>query len=378
MRSDLQKLRAISMDDFLCTLLETIIIEDDCKKLDPWTFSEFPPTNASYDIWPRNDMGTVITSEIAIVGLTTILRERKLCPKTIRIRDYRIAQVNLHLSPEMTHVRDLVKDSVQGTSDPGSVAAVARNLVDGAHLAMKSLIIRSASMPLPRSSVIHSSRFKDGLETAVLGEPKISEAVIELSPEYQGRETDFSMLRSAELLLGLEATSYWLEHLFYKATTLSVLALSIKSPWGPCLNAKNVVPRLTDFSLSHTTISAAEILAMIISSKESLKDIRFRQVTLHDGSTWHELLSFIASEQRALSSFSLAVLRENAKGHMAIDFKDMRNDSVIEEYLPGLSLIEKGSSHNRRITTLSYDGPNAGSVLGIISRHAQTGTCNES
>lgn len=373
MRSDLEKLRSISVDNHLRVLLETIIIEDDCKELDPWASSELHLVSSSYDIWPRNNAGKGITSDVGVVDLTTMLREKLLSPKTIKIRDYKIAHVNFQFSPEMVCLGDLMKETARDTTDALSVAGLARDVIHGANLAVTSLAIHSASLPLAENSVIHSTSINDRSETSVLEDPRIKEAIIKLSPEYQGQEVKFSILRSAELLLECEATSYWLEQIFYKATMLRTLSLSIKSPWSPTLTERKVVPKLTEFVLSHTTIPAKTIVAMLASSKVSLTKICLRQITLNEGFTWREFLSFIGNEYLELNSFNLAILREKTEGNLAIDFREIKGDNFPEECRPGLKLVEKGPSHNRRITTISYSGANAGYILNIISRHMKAG-----
>ena len=322
-------------------------------------------------------MGVVLTSEIGVADLKTLLQEKRLRPKTIKIRDYQIAPANLESCPEMNRVRDLVKDIAPATAEPVPVATFARNVVEGANLAVKALTIQHASLPLAEDSIIHSGRFGN----SALGEPKIKEAIIELFPEYQGVEQgmEFSLLHSADLLLGCEATPYWLEQVFYKATALKILELSIQHPGGPWLTAgRVVVPKLTTFALSHTRISAKDILAMIASSKDSLASIHLRQVTLHeDGSTWREVLLRIAEQYKALTSFSLAILRDETGGGLALDFREARNNQIPEECQLGLNLVEKGPPHNRRVTTASYDGPNAGHVLEILISLVQAGVPND-
>jgi hypothetical protein len=320
----------------------------------------------------------VSTNLIDTMDLVAMLHEGRLCPRTIKIRDYQIAEVNFRLAPEMVALRDLIGISAPATAGPGSVAVFAKDVIEGGNLAVTSLAIQHASLPLAASSIIHSARFKDGPQTSVLGDPKIEEAIIELSPESQGKGVGFSILRSAKLLLGNERTSYWLERIFYNATTLTTLDLSIQSPCSFRLDAGSVVPELTDFTLANTTTSAEEIVAMIASSKKRLKNIGFHQVTLYEGSTWSDVLTSISKDHQTLTSITLRVLREKGKGCLAVDFRDMKEAHVPEHCRSGLNLIEKGPSHNRRVTSLSYDGPNAGNVLGIMARHVRVGTLSES
>ena len=77
-----------------------------------------------------------------------------------------------------------------------------------------------------------------------------------------------------------------------------------------------------------------------------------------------------------LHSFSLVILREVAAGSMAIDFRELRNSDVPEGCKSGLTLVEMGPVENKRITRLSYSGPNASSVLDVVSRYGREGIPN--
>jgi hypothetical protein len=48
MGSDLAQLKSLSMDHRLRRLVNTLIIEDDCAKLDPWTIGAIPKVDSSH------------------------------------------------------------------------------------------------------------------------------------------------------------------------------------------------------------------------------------------------------------------------------------------------------------------------------------------
>lgn len=369
MGSDLENLRSISKDKYLRNALETLIIEDDCEKLDPWAKSELPSLDLSYDIWPRNDADNVITSEIGIADLIMMIQEKLLCPKTIKIHDYRMCRNNFDLYPEMGSVRDLVGNTAPDMIHYSTVGRLARDIVKGTNLTVTFLAIRYVNRLVCDHGVLGLPRFKES--GGSLGSPSVSEAVIELSSEHQGQEIGFSMLRSAELSLAGETATYWMERIFHEATTLKTLTLSLNKTSSPLLTSAWAIPKLTEIYILHARVSGQDIKAMLASSKESLTHIRLRQVTLSDEMTWREVLSFIAKEYQALTCFDLSTLRKKTGTSPPIDFRDVKTSDVPEECRLGLELIEKGPPHNKRVTRLSYNGPNAGKVLEIIASHGK-------
>ena len=376
MSSSLENLTGISMENHLCALVKTIIIEDDSEILDPWASSKLPSAISSYDIWPRSGTGVIASSQIGIAKLKAMFREKVLRPKTIKIRDYQIAELNMSLCPELIRIRDRTENAPTTVPSRGAIAEITRDVIEDAYLAITSLVIQHADPPTTEDSVINSPRFTQADTQSVLASPTVQEAIIGLCAERQGQDVGFSILRSASLSLECNAISYWLEQIFYYAPALRRLKLAIASPWSTSLDAARVVPKLTDFELAHTTISARAIIAVLTCSKDTLTHIGLRQVTLQDGSTWRELLSFIASEYRVLDSFSLVILREAAAGSMAIDFRKLKKSDVPGKCRSGLSCIEMGPSNNRRVTKLSYSGLMASSVLEIVSRYGSKGIPN--
>jgi hypothetical protein len=349
-------------------LIETLIIQDECNSLDPFAVPQLPSLDTTYRIWPRDNPGMVITSEIGVAELSRILGERLLCPSTIVIRDYRINPVNMRLCEEFARFRSLVRTIPQDAAEPVPLAALARDVIEGANLNVQSLAFQYADSGYGEHSVLSSAdfreRFPDGISVA---SPSIREAVVKVDPACQGEGTRFSNLRSADFQLGREAQLYWLQQIFYKAAELKILNLSIRNSEDLQLEAGMVVPKLTEFSLRNSRISAGDLLAMIESSKESLTHITFQQVVLNHGATWREVLTSIAKECRALTGFTLAIIRETNGGGPAVDFREVRDVDIPEQCRAGLKLIPKGPAGNKRVTSLEYNGTDAGKVLEVIA-----------
>lgn len=368
LESDLEKLKSVSTEPRIHSLMETLIIQDECNTLDPFAVPELPSRVSTYRIWPRDDEGIVISSEIGVAELSRILRENLLRPSTIILRDYRIEPINMLLCDEFARFRPLIRKISQATAEPVPLAALVRDVVMGANLDVRSLAFRCADSGYGEHSVLSSADFRQRFPNGIsVGSPVVREVVIELDKTYEGGETRFSRLRSADLQLGQEAQSYWLQQIFYKASELKALKLSLRNSQDQQIEAGMVVPKLTEFSLSGSRISASDLLAMIASSKESLAHISFQQVVLHHGSTWREVLTCIAKEYHALVSFTIAIIRETDGGGPAVDFREVRYEDVPEQCKAGLELTAKGPDGNKRVTRLAYNGTDAGRVLQVIA-----------
>jgi hypothetical protein len=297
-----------------------------------------------------------------------MLRERLLCPSTIIIRNYRIDPINMLLCEEYARFRTLVRETPQSAAEPEPLAVLARDVIEGADLDVQSLAFQYVDPGYGEHSVLNTAEIRERYAEGVsVASPLIREVVIELGKLYQGRETRFSRLRSADLQLGQEAQSYWLQQIFYKAKELKMLKLSLRNSQDQQLEAEMVVPELAGFSLHNSRISANDLLAMIASSKASLMHITLHQVVLNQGSTWHEVLAFVANEYRAITSFTLVIIRETDDGGQAVDFREVKDEDIPEEYRAGLNLTPKGPAGNKRVTRLAYSGAGAGKVLEVIA-----------
>jgi hypothetical protein len=370
MGSDLEKLKSLSTNRRLCSLIETLVIRDECNAVDPFTVPELPSMESTYNIWPRDHRGIVIANKIGIADLSQMLRERMLCPKTIEVVDYQIEPSTFLLEPEMARIRRLIGDSTPAAAEPVPLAALVRDIIDGANLDVESVSSEHVDSGWGENSALNSALFKERYPHGMsIGGPVVRRAEVKVSTAYQGEEKRFSMLHDADLQLGCEATSYWVEQIFYKATGLKELKLLIKDPKDLNLDAKMVVPAMTSFSLSGTSVSVNDLRAMLASSKKSLKHMNLSGNVLKQGSTWREILSFIAQEYQALESFRLGVLREVGSGGPAVDFRKAKTDPALDQYAGGLQLREVGRAGNKRVTRLAYNGVDAGKVLEIVSAH---------
>ena len=367
--SDLERLELMSDDSRIRALIETLVIQDECNALDPFAVPELPTPGSTYRIWPRDNAGIVIANEVGITELRRILSAKLLCPRTIIIRDYQIEPINMLLCEELADFRHLVREVPPTAAEPVPLAVLVRDVVDGARVDVESIVFRYVDPGYGFDSVLNSTLFRERYpDSSSVAGPKVKESVIKVNPAYEGGSTRFSMLRSANIQLGNEAEMYWLQHIFYISPELKTLELSLRNSADQHLEAGEVVPKLTNFSLHCTKISASDLLAMIAASKGSLTHITFQQVVLNNGSIWREVLTSIAKEYSVLASFDLRILRETNDGDPAVDFRDVRDEDIPEECRAGLELIRKGPAGNKRVTRLSYNGIDAGKVLGIIAR----------
>lgn len=368
MDSDLEKLESVSTEPRIRTLIETLVIQDQSNTLDPFAVPELPSPDSTYHIWPRDDAGMAITSKIGVAELRRMLSEKLLCPSKVIIRDYRIEPINLLLCEEFARFRSIVCEVPRHMGEPVPLAALARDIVEGANLDIQSLAFQHTDPGYGEHSVLSSATFRERFPNGIsVGSPVIREAVIEVGAAYQGEETRLSKLRTANVQLGNEAQSYWLQQIFYKATELETLKLSLRTSQDQQLQAGKVVPKLTELSLCNSRISASDLLAMIASSKESLTHINLQQVVLNHGSTWWEVLTFIANEYRALTSFTIAIIRETDGGGPAVDFREVKDENIPEQCRAGLKITPKGAAGNKRVTRLAYDGADAGKVLETVA-----------
>jgi hypothetical protein len=392
MGSSLAQLKSLSEDGRLRRLVKSLVIEDDCEKLDPWMTGDLPQVDSLTCVWPRNNtdnpnspafqpgIATAGELDAGISDLVHLLRERSLRPAIIRVRDHRISQDTFRLRPEMARVRELIQIAPSIAKDAISVRVdgLAKSVIERSNLAVTRLEMRSVDIHAfpPVSWDLLVSK----LGHVSLGCPRAEEATIELFEDYQGHETTFSMLRSADILIEHDAATYWLEQIFYNSLNLDALSLTVQQQLpGPWLAPDRVVSALHEFTLSQTqtAISMQDLLAMIAASKESLTHLHFRSINLTGGS-WREVLSLLANEYRNLTSFKLDRLREEGvsdgkePSFFTLDFGSAR-DHVSEAYGQGLNMVERPRCPHKPVATLTYDGPNAGPVLNILASQGKPG-----
>jgi hypothetical protein len=367
--SDLEQLISLATDDHLRALVETLIIEDDCQRVDPWDKYEIPSLDSAYNFWLRNEAGSMIESPTGIPELVRILQKRLLRPTKIRIRDHQIYRFNFKLCPEMGRVRDLITQTVSPTATKGvSVSTITRSLIEHTGLDVTYLRFgderREAPDDHPCYVGIDPNPFTDNTHP---GNPIVREATLDLAPEYEGLETRFLNLHSADINLdrGEPTPSYWLQRLFYEAPNLKTLSLCVYiQPLGHWRTGNPVVPKLTEFYLHATTISAADLLAMLASSEETLTYTHLKLVTLLG--EWCSVLSSLAKRYPKLGSFRFGALRENSDAGSSISFWDAQT-LIPEECRQNLRMIKKGLAPHHWSNMVSYEGPDTAKVLDILS-----------
>jgi hypothetical protein len=370
--SDLEQLESLATDDHLRSLVKTLIIEDDCQRVDPWEKYEIPSLDSARHFWPRNNAGSMTESPAGIPELARTLQKRLIRPTKIRIRDHQIDRFNFKVCPEMGRVQDMIKQAVSPTATKGvSVPAIARSLVEHTGLDVIYLRFGDERREVPSDHPCYVGTTRPFTNNACPLKPHVREATLELSPEYEGPETRFSNLHSADIDLdrGEPTQSYWLERLFYEAPNLKTLALSnYTQSLGHWRTETPVVPKLTEFYLHATSISAEDFLAMLAFSEETLTSIRLKLVTLHG--EWRSVLSLLAKRYPKLDSFWAGALRENSDMGSPVNFLDAQT-LVPEECRPNLNLIKKCRAPYNWSSMVSYEGPDTAKMLDILSSCAK-------
>jgi len=295
-----------------------------------------------------------------------MLVDKRLCPETIRIRDYRIAPGNSEWCPDTINSQNCCTGNNSGVS-PMPAAALARDIIDGADLAIVSISMRNKRLPLSGDSLARSLNLAQGRDMSSSA-PHITEVRIGLSPRHQGQGVGFSLLRDALL----RVAPYWLEQVFHHAPKLEKLKLSIPESWDTILSTGSPVAQLKQLRFSGTELHAQPILTVLANSKHSLTDISFHGTTLKqgEGSTWRELLSSIGDDLPNLTCFRLVCIREADTTRRSVRFKGFRKDRVADEHRSGLTLCEVGGSSPNSLSSIRYDGPNAGVVLKTVAAYA--------
>ena len=378
--SDRERLQLLSEDHHLCGLVKTLIVEDDSAQMDAWTIGTIPSADLTYNVWPRNEAGIGLGSNaglgVGISILARILRKGLLRLTQITIRDYRICDINLRLSPETDQIREMINVELPDSAETVSIMSLAGDLVDCGNLKITSLKVGWGHAPSGDLSTLfedNAHRCYEGVSS--LCSPSVREVSFELSESFDNQGLPSSKLRTADVALDSGAAPYWLEQLFYNATKLETLKLYVRDflSSGSCLDAVRVVPRLAEVKLSGTALSAEDLLAMLAASKESLTRIRFSDVRLVGDSSWREVFPKIARGYPNLVSFSLGRNFEDGLGDMAIKFPGIKT-CIPEEHRPGLKLLEKGRVWNRRMFSVDYEGPHAGKILENLALVVAPGT----
>lgn len=341
--------------------MKNIHVEDDCDRNDPWNTTE--PLR-SENIWPRDDAGTVLSNQIGVTSFRAMLKDKRLCPETIRIRDYRIDNANFKLCPKTTRIRDYrIGTGTPTVPDSEPAAALARDIFDSVDVAIFSLDMQTLQLELSENSILKSPSLAPG--ESLCG-PQISEVIIGLSPEHQGQGAGFSLLRSVRLLV----IPYWLERVLDRALNLESLEISAAKSWDVMLAAGTHYPSLKKLSIQSLKLHSRMVSTVLANSKHSLTSISFIMVTLVQDSTWTELLSSIGGSFPNLTYFRIQFVRQGDAPSSTVTFLGFGEDRVMEQYRPGLELDERGPSNDRRLTRIIYHGPDAGLVLRTLAVYA--------
>jgi hypothetical protein len=323
MAGDLNRLQMLTTYVQIRDYVKVICLKDDSDEI------ETSPSESSA-IWPRHEDGQVAAEALGVGLLKAMLAAQQLRPDRLEIRD---------------------KRSARAPSDPETAAILARNILDGADLAVTAFILRKES---PMTTII----------------------VAELSAKHQGQGTGFSILRKADLCLSQNLNSYWADQILLHAPALKELSLSFwqprHMPHTPSFILNNKAwPTLEKLELCMAMLSAPSIMAILSKSEQSLTGISFRLTTLGNNSTWAELLSRIGNGFPHLTWFKLTHLSEGPIGQSQITFLDLDKDSVVSEpYKTGLKMLQKGSAGTKRIPGVEYGGPDANYVLRIVAECA--------
>jgi hypothetical protein len=312
-------------------------------------------------------------SPAGIPELARILQEKLLRPAKIRIRDHQIYRFNFKLCPEMSCVQDLIKQAGSPTSTKGvSVSTITRSLVEHSGLNVIYLRFGDERREVPDDHPCYAGITPNPFtNNAYPGNPIVREATLELSPGYEGSETRFSNLHSADINLdrGEPTPSYWLQRLYHEAPNLKTLSLCIfMQPLGHWRTKTPVAPKLTEFYLHATRISTEDLLAMLASSEETLTYIHLKLVTLLG--EWRSVLSSLARRYPKLDSFRFGALRENSDAGSSISFWDAQT-LVPEECRTNFRLIKKGREPYNWSNMVSYEVPHTAKVLDILSSCAK-------
>ena len=328
MGDDLRRLQMLARDVQIRDYVKVIHLEDDTDE-----FGERPPSESDV-IWPRHGDGQVVTKALGVALLNSMLAAQQLCPNRFEIKD---------------------KYPEAETSDPEIAAILARDILDGADLAVTDFVLDKTSST-----------------TTII--------TAELSTEHQGQGKRFSILRKAKLRLrrNLISDSYWADQILLHAPVLKELKLSFSKPHNvgntPSLIVHSTalpVPALEKLELYKGRLSVQSIMAILSNSKQSLTGISIRIITLSTNSIWAELLSRLHKEFPNLTWFKLEFLFEGPFSEIQLRFPGIDKDSAVGElYTNGLKVVKRGPVGARRIPGVEYRGRDASHVLRIVSEYA--------
>ncbi|KAL2061844.1 hypothetical protein VTL71DRAFT_7222 [Oculimacula yallundae] len=336
MEEDLSRLQLLAMAKYeqIRCYVKVVWLEDETGKI---TFDDVAPYDQYLVIWPRLGDGRIAAECLGVELLKTMLVSQQLRPDRLKIRDKRSEFEFLYKRHE--------------PPDPEVAAILARNILDGADLAVNAITIRLTS----------------AYETMITAE---------ISAEHQGQGVPYSLVRKADLCFTsiLNPYSYWADRILLHGPALKELRLSFSQP--------GITPRLpsfgyndTKFELSSSSLRISTIMKILSNSQQSLTGISFWGVKfgpLGEDATWVKVLSRIANEFPRLAWFQLTNLSEGYLASRSVNFLSIMDKDLLasEPYKSGLEFRERGPDDYSRIPHIVYKGPNASHVLGIIAECA--------
>lgn len=329
MGDDLSRLQMLATYVQIRDYIKVIHLEDDTDE-----FRETLPLESD-TIWPRHKDGQIVTEALGVELLNSMLVSHQLYPDRLEIKD---------------------KYTAVEQSDPEIAAILARDILDGADLAVTDFVLKKTT---PTTTIINA----------------------ELSTEHQGQGKRFSILRKAQLDLSrdLISKSYWADQILLHAPMLKELSLSFTQLDNVANNPSFIVhntalpmPALEKLELSMGMLSVQSIMAILSNSKQSLTGISIRIFTLYTNSTWAELLSYFHNEFPNLTWFQLKFLYEKSIPTLQLTFPGLldKDSTVRKRYANEMKLVERGPIDARRMSGVEYSGSDASHVLRIISEYA--------
>ncbi|KAI0199442.1 hypothetical protein F4808DRAFT_461764 [Astrocystis sublimbata] len=267
MADDLKRLQALAADAKIREHVKVVWVTDEYD-----LFEETPP---SAIVWPRLPDGQIVPGVLGVDCLKSMFATKQLRPDKLKIMD---------------------KQSQP--SDPEIAARLAREILDGADLAIRKLRVRQWCT----------------FTTTITAE---------LSPAHQGLGAGLSLLKKARLCLDYNFQSYWADQVLLRAPALEELTISF---WEPSNMSRTIfslnasLPNLKKLRLMGAKLCEEDIMTLLSNSKQSPIGIYIHSTTLVRGSTWSELLSRISTEFPHLDWFNLAWLSEGPSRQLQVTF----------------------------------------------------------
>lgn len=371
MGSSLENLEQISRHPIFREAVKILVIQDDSHKLDPIYCDRLMHSN---EIWPYDKDSYVISSHLNIQALHHMLAERRLRPKVIRIRNYRMDTGCVTYCSSaiwQLHYPGYEYSDESAAIRAQAVSRLAKDIVQNANLTILSIRLQSIDF-LGCAHVTQRLRELRDSDTPInIGSPTCHDITLTLSPSANAQGADFSLLRSAEV----EFEQYWWENVI-QAPLLEDLKLEMVN-FPPHVLGPSAAPfaTLTRLELSYSDLTPAQLIHMLAHSKQSLTDLTFQGLTLKQpGQSWRSILLDLGRNCTALARFFLRNLRIDQGGATRpnVDFWGFNADMVPVEGRAGLDfkVIDWIEDRPPQIRVVQYEGPRADLVLERLAECA--------